>query len=180
VRPAPSRPPEARSWREIEKDASRLLGRRVRFVAQLQGPVEHWTPYLSRFGPRGHAAFQLWADEQWLWLRDEFEAPAVRVFVAHGSAAEAELAAARTYARFEIEGSVRELFLAEPWIEVESVRELPEHISEGSIIHGGRAVELMLAESWSLALSELDQAASGPLPAHAERELERLRQPVAS
>lgn len=166
---------EARSWREIESDASRLLGRRVRFVVQLQGAVERWHAYRSRFGPRTHTAIQGWADEQFLWLRDEFDAPRVRVFARTGSPEAARLAAAPKYTRFEVEGTVRELFLAEPWIEVDHVELLLEHVTDGDLIHASRAVELIERDAWRYALAELDQAAGGNLPQHAEREIERLR-----
>jgi hypothetical protein len=172
---AAPRPAEARSWREIESDASRLLGRRVRFVAQMRGPVERWNAYRSRFGPRTHAAFQGWADEQFLWLRDEYDAPRVRVFARQGTPEAARLAHAAKYTRFEIEGTVRELFLAEPWIEVESVELLLEHVTDGDLIHASRGIEFIEREVWTFALSELDQAAGGNLPLHAARELERLR-----
>lgn len=169
------RPPEARAWREIESDASRLLGRRVRFVVQLQGAVERWNAYRSRFGPRTHSAFQGWADEQFLWLRDEFDAPRVRVFARAGSSEAGRLAAAPKYTRFEIEGTVRELFLAEPWIEIEHVELLLEHVTDGDLIHASRAIELIERDAWTLALAELDQAAAGNLPVHLSREIERLR-----
>ena len=172
---AAPRPAEARSWREIETDASRLLGRRVRFIAQLRGSVEHWNAYRSRFGPRTHVAIQGWADEQFLWLRDEFDAPRVRVFARRGSPEASRLAHAPRYARFAIEGTVRELFLSEPWIEVENIELLTEHVTDGDLIHASHGIEFLEREAWTFALSELDQAAGGNLPLHAARELERLR-----
>lgn len=172
---AAPRPAEARSWCEIEKDASRLLGRRVRFVVQLQGTVERWHAYRSRFGPRTHTAIQGWADEQFLWLRDEFDAPRVRVFARAGSPEAGRLAAAPKYTRFAVEGTVRELFLAEPWIEIDHVELLLEHVTDGDLIHASRGIELIERDAWRYALAELDQVAGGNLPQHAEREIERLR-----
>lgn len=167
---------ELRSWSALRADASALLGRRIKLVAQLHGRVEAWNPYLSRFGPRTHAAIQLWADEQMLWRMDEHDAPQVRVFVPLGSAAESVLARGARYERFEIEGTLRELFLGEPWIEVEYARRLPEQVGEGTVIHAGRALSLMDSGVWKLAEAELGQALQSLLPAHARAELERLRE----
>ncbi len=166
---------EFHPWNELRADATALLGRRVKLVAQFQGPVERWNAYLSRFGPETHVALQFWSDEQFLWRVDEYEWPQVRLFVPRGSAVDEVLAHAATYERFEIEGTLRELFLSEPWIEVEFARRLPEQVSEGTVIHAGRALALMDAGVWKLADAELEQALQALLPAHARLELERLR-----
>lgn len=166
---------ELHPWRELRSDASRLLGRRVKLVAQFQGPVERWNAYLSRFGPETHVALQFWSDEQFLWRVDEYEWPQVRLFVPRGGAVDEVFAHAATYERFEIEGTLRELFLSEPWIEVEFARRLPEQVSEGTVIHAGRALSLMDAGVWKLADAQLEQSLQALLPAHARAELERLR-----
>jgi len=164
------------TWAEIHDNASALLGRRVRFVVQFKEPVPAWRAYQSRFGPRTHLAFQAWADEQFLWLREQHDAPLVRCFVRRGSYDERTLEAAGTYQRFEVVGTLRELFLGVPWVEVEELRGLPERVGEGVVIHAARAVELIREESWALAQAELQQALQATLPAPARRELERLLQ----
>ncbi|MBK7876078.1 MAG: hypothetical protein IPJ77_10040 [Planctomycetes bacterium] len=166
---------EARTWNELRADATRLLGRRVRFVVQLHAKVERWNTYLSRFGPRDFAAYQFWADEQFPWRVEDFEAPIVRLFARRETDAEEELARAPRYARFEVEGTLREVFLGEPWVEVETVRALPERLTEGTVIHGGRALSLVETGMWKLAESEVDIALQANLPRHAREELERLR-----
>lgn len=171
----PSPAPETRTWSELEKDATRFLGRRVRFTAQLRGRVDRWSSYVTRFGPAQFDAFQLWTDEQTPWQVDDYEAPLVRVFSRRGSDASRELAAGREYARYEIEGTLRELFLGEPWIEVEDVRELDEHLTEGTVIHASRALGLMDTGAWKLAESELGIALQARMPQRARDELEALR-----
>lgn len=171
ARPAP----EIRTWSELKADATRLLGRRVRFVVQMHSRVEHWNAYLSRFGPHDTAVFQFWADEQFPWRVDDFDAPLVRLFVRRDTDAEAELARGTRYARFEIVGTVREVFLGEPWVEVENALLLPERVTEGTVIHGGRALALVESGQWILAASEVDVALQANLPRAAREELERLR-----
>lgn len=166
---------EARTWNELRADATRLLGRRVRFVVQLHARVERWNTYLSRFGPHDFAAFQFWADEQFPWRVEDFDAPIVRLFVRRDTDVEAELARGTRYARFEIEGTLREVFLGEPWVEVESARALTERVTEGTVIHGGRALSLVESGMWKLAESEVDIALQANLPRAAREELERLR-----
>lgn len=173
---ASARPaPEIRTWSELKADATRLLGRRVRFVVQMHSRVEHWNAYLSRFGPHDTAVFQFWADEQFPWRVDDFDAPLVRLFVRRDTDAEAELVRGTRYARFEIVGTVREVFLGEPWVEVENALLLPERVTEGTVIHGGRALALVESGQWILAASEVDVALQANLPRAAREELERLR-----
>ncbi|MBI5362633.1 MAG: hypothetical protein HZA53_05605 [Planctomycetes bacterium] len=167
---------EAREWSQLRADATRLLGRRVKFVVQFHGEVGTWKCYLSRFSARDFSAFQFWTDEQFPFRSEDFTAPIARVFARRGSGAEDVLHEAKRYSRFEIEGTLRELFLGEPWIEAESVRVLPEALTDGSVIHGGRALSLMDDGLWKLAESELDIALQARVPERARAELERLRQ----
>lgn len=171
-----SRPPELRTWEELRAGATHLLGRRVRFVVQFQRHLEQWTTYCSRFGPGEFGAFQSWSDEQMPWRVADYETPRVRLFYRKGTPVEEVLGGGETYARFEIEGTLRELFLGEPWIEVEAARALPERLTEGSVIHASRALALLDEGQWTFACTELDMALQARLPSAARAELEHLKQ----
>src|SRR5204863_10016091 len=103
-------------------------------------------------------AFQFWSDVQYLWSLSEYETPPVRLFARKQSTADCGLEAAQPYVRFEVDIVVRDLFLDQPWAEIESVKRLDEHVSEGTLIHAARATELIDTRSWKLAENELDQA----------------------
>lgn len=163
------------AWQELVDHAARHLGKTVRVRAQFHSNVEGWNAYLTRFGPRAFAAFQLWSDEQFPWIESEFELPRVRLFARRGTPGEWGLLGARRHERSEFRVTVRELFLDVPWVEIEAVEPLGEQISEGTSIHAARALELAQKGSYRLALAELEQALSGALPAQAKAELERLR-----
>jgi len=163
-------------WRELSDHPGRYTNKRLRLVLQFHARVPTWNPYLTRFGTRDFDAFQFWSDEQRLWSIADFQAPPVRLFARRESLSAATLEQARQYSRFEIEITVREIFCDQPWAEIESVLPLAEHVSEGTLIHASRAIELFQSESWKLAQNEFDQALIGSLPADAKQELERMRE----
>jgi hypothetical protein len=164
------------TWRELTDHPGRYTNKRARIVLQLQARVPTWNPYLTRFGTRDFKAFQFWGDEQRLWVLGDFQTPAVRLFARRESLAGSMLESSQPYARFELTIVVRDVFLDQPWAEIESAFSLPERVSEGTLIHASRATEFIESKSWKLAENELDQALIGALPEEAKRELERLRE----
>jgi hypothetical protein len=170
----PEAPPPLVAWKELSDRPIQWLGQTVRLELQFSNRVATWNPYMTRFGSGQFAAFQAWTDEQFPWIKSEYDAPATRVFSRTGSASDWALEAAKPGARFEMTVIVRETFLDLPWVEVVGIVPLPERISEGTSIHAGKACELMNTRSYGLAASELEQAITDDLPPLARRELERL------
>ncbi len=172
---SPVAPPEPLEIRlqEIRADPPLLLGRRVRFVLQFRERSESFEPYLTRFGPADWTAFAGWADEVFTWDPRAYGDSLDRLFVRKGSSLDAVIAEARAHERFEAVAWVREIFLDEPWIEVESLALLPESVGEGTILHVGRAQEFMKKGQWELAREQFERAKAAPIPAHARAELER-------
>ncbi|MFN0008739.1 MAG: hypothetical protein ACKVXR_12625 [Planctomycetota bacterium] len=167
-------PPPVVAWKELSDRPIQWLGQTVRLQLQFSNRVAAWNPYMTRFGPGQFTAFQAWTDDQFPWIKAEYDAPAVRVFSRIGSASDWALEAAKPGARFEMTVIVRETFLDLPWVEIIGILPLPERISEGASIHAGKACELMQARSFTLAQSELEQSITDDLPPPARAELERL------
>lgn len=163
------------SWTEMVREPCALRGFEVRFTIQFHGLPARWQAGATRFGPGAFAAVDGWADEQRVWLADEFDSPAVRCFVRRGSELERTFASARTHQRFELRGVVREIWRGRPWIEVHSATPLAEEVGEATVFHAGRAVELIGDGSFVLADQALEVALSAPLPDAARAELGRLR-----
>jgi hypothetical protein len=151
------------------------LGGEVFFSFALESQPETWNPFLTRFGSEDYRALIAWGDEQHLWERAAFDAPAGMLFVRRGNPIEAMLGAAARYSRFEATGIVRQVLGGRPWIEVVALKPLREQFSEGSLIHAARAMSLIEAEHWGLAASSLERALLSPLPERARVELESLR-----
>jgi hypothetical protein len=164
------------AWSDLADRPCRWLGRNVSLRIQVESHPSDWNPYLTRFGTGQFDALQGWADEQFPWIHDDYDAPAVRVFVRKGSPAANVIAGAKPYARFELTGVVREVFLDLPWIEITGAVPMSDAITEASVIHAARAIELLGENSWDLAQLELDQALEAPLPDAALIELVRLRE----
>ncbi len=156
-----------------EKPAA-LLGRPVRFVFQLREEVSDWNPYVTRFGPGDYARYEGWSDERFLWEKPVFEDPAPYLFARRGSVPELVLRNAQTYERYEVVARVRETFLGAPWIEIEHVRRLGEHVSAGTILHAVRGIEMRSEKRWDIALEQFERAGNGILPEHVRAELDRL------
>jgi hypothetical protein len=171
----PDEPPVATAaLEEVFADAVPWLGREFRAAFQVQSLPETWNPYLTRFGPRDYTAVRIWGDGQFLWEAEAWDNPLGLVFARRGSAAEELLADAAPYARFEAQLRVRQVFLGQAWAEIVALRPLRRQVGEGTILHAGRALQLMNGDSWKLALEDLHRAAIPSLPRHALDELERL------
>jgi hypothetical protein len=163
------------TWQNLCDRPSRWLGKTVRLRVQYQGRVDTWNPYLTRFGSKRFTAIQAWSDEQFPWIKSDFDAPQVRLFLPRGESCSWALDKAQSGSRFEWTAVVREVFLDVPWAEIKEVLPLPERIGEGTVIHASKAVELLKRKEWKLAGLEVEQAITESLPAQARAELERLR-----
>ena len=172
--PPPSDEPPLVTLSGLRADPPAHLGQEVQCVLQLGDPVPAFNPYLTRFGPGEFLCFQAWSDERFLWDRAAFEDPAPYVFARRGTPAADLLAAARPYQRFRVRAVPREVFLGEPWIEVLDADRMHESVSEGTILHAARGLELLAEGNADLARGQLQRAKAGFLPEHARAELERL------
>ncbi len=171
----PQEPPIPRaSLAEVFADPVPWLGREFRAVFQLQSTPASWNPYLTRFGSGDYAAARVWGDGQFLWEVEAWKNPVGLIFARRGTLAQEQLASAATFARFEARLHVRQVFLGRAWTEIVELRPLPRQIGEGTILHAGRALQLMNGDSWKLALEDLHRAAIPSLPRHALDELARL------
>jgi len=158
----------------------RWLGEPVHLVAQFASEVEAWDPLLTRFHPSAFRCVRVWGDEQWLWIEDEYEAPAAQFFVRRGSQIEAKLTAARRHDRLALEVVVREVMGGHAWIEITDATWTAQQTPEGTVLHAIRALDMIEREGWALAISELDRALEPNLPSHVRRELETLRETAAA
>lgn len=160
---------------EVAQRPLEYLGGELRFTLAVESQPQTWNPLLTRFGSEDYRAVVAWGDEQPLWERAPYEAPAAMLFARRGSACESVLAGATRYARLDATGIVRQVQGGKPWIELTELRPLPEQFTAGSLIHAARGVELMAAEHWNLAASSFERALASRLPEQARVELERLR-----
>jgi len=158
---------------DLRADPAAWLGQRVRFTVQFCKRLDDWNPLMTRFGSTDWAAFSAWADEDFTWEAYVYDHPMTRLFVRRGGAADELMGEMRTYERFEVTGVVREVFVGEPWIEVESFRPLFELVSEGTILHVGRAFEFARQAQWDLAIDQFERAKTAPIPDNARAELDR-------
>jgi hypothetical protein len=173
-RPVEAAPPVV-TWQDLCDRPSRWLGKTIRLRVQFHGRVDDWNPYLTRFGSRRYAAIQAWSDEQLPWIRSEYDAPLVRLFFPRGESCSWALDQAQASSRYEVTAIVREVFLDVPWTEIVEVLPLTERIGEGTVIHAGKALDLMKKRDFKLAGLEIEQAITDSLPPLARAELERLR-----
>lgn len=150
------------------------LGEEHRVVAQLHGEIEEWHPFLTRFHAGDYRCVTFWADEQWLWIQEEFDAPAVDFFVRRRSEADELLSSCRKHDRLRLDLIVREVHAGRTWIEIAGATLTEAQTPEGTILHAIRALDMVEREGWALAISELERALRPNLPGHVRRELETI------
>ncbi len=167
------------SLEELQADSQAALGRRVRVRFQLREESERWNPFVTRFGSADYRAFEVWSDRQFLWEKEQWEAPIARLFVRRGSPAEQALSGARRLARFEAIVEARQVFLGRPWLEVESARRVGDELGEGTLLHATRGFEAAQEARWAVARESYDQALVGAMPSALRSELRRLREIAA-
>lgn len=173
---APRRPiAPAYAVTALMRAPERKLGETVSMAVQFHGQVESWSPFLSRFDPVEYRCVTVWADEQWLWIKEEYESPSARFFVRRGTMADAMLTGAKPHDRFQVDAVVREMHVGQAWIEVTEVVRTEEQTPEGTILHAISAMKLIERDGWALAVSELNRAMRPTLPGHVRRELEEIR-----
>jgi hypothetical protein len=85
------------------------------------------------------------------------------------------LAERRPYERLLVTGLVRQVYAGRPWIEVLDVRLASESLTEPTIFHAARAIELFEQGRADLGESEMERALAAPMPARQRLELERVR-----
>ena len=151
------------------------LGVPQRVVAQVCREVDDWSSFLTRFDPAAFQAFEFWADEQLLWIKEEFDAPQARLFARRGSRTATVLAAASAHDRLELQVVVREMHAGRAWIEVTEAQWSDQQTPQGTVLHAIRALDLMQRDGWTLAISQLERALAPDLPLHVRAALERLR-----
>lgn len=174
--PPAEQPPELPTvdLADLRRDRSQWLGKELRFTFQLSAELETWRPWVTRFGVEDYRAFSVWADSALLWELADFKDTTPHVFVRRGTLAAQMMEKRAYYERFEVRAIVRSIFLDEPWIELLEVRPLRESVSQGTVLHGERALKLIAEKHYELALGELERARAGRLPERAKAELVRL------
>jgi len=162
------------TWDTLVAERSLRLGERVRLQVQFHSWATSWNPYITRFGPGDFACLASWSDEQFPWIREHYDGPAVRLFVRRGSPAEKALLGSALYQRFEVLVDLREVLRDRPWGEIVAARPLERSLGEGTVIHAARAWTLLGNGTRVLAAEELRRSLAGKLPKPAREELQRL------
>ena len=173
--PAQATPHPTLSWEELSATPTRYLGQRVELVVQLKSEVAAWNPYVTRFGQRDWHAWQAWSDAQLPWHKEQYDTPQVRVFARRAGASAWALEQTQPHTRVTLRVRVCEVFLGEPWCEVEAVVPCVEDVGEASVIHAARGLAEARLGRHELAVHAYDEALKAPLPAHARRELQQHR-----
>jgi hypothetical protein len=166
--------PTLSPYEDFVEHPARHLGETIRFAFSFESEVATWNPFLTRFGAADFECVYGWSDSSFPWLAEEYNSPTIRLFLPRNSRAERRLKDAKPYARFAVEGVVRELFAGQPWIEVTSVERLEAALNEGAVIHAERGMREMQEEHFSLAIENFERARLGILPRSTADELERV------
>jgi hypothetical protein len=176
LRAEPESQREVVALESLYSEPATHLGRSFRVRFQVRGECAEWNPYLTRFGAAEYRAFDVWSDSQFLWDKEQWDAPLGRCFVRRGGIAERTLEGAPRLSRIEAIVTVRQVFLGRPWFEVESARRIVDELGESTLLHASRGYEAFLEGRWTAARERFDQALVGSMPEALRTELRRLRE----
>ena len=177
-RTAPSDPTDVPVVNELSdalREPSRSVHVPFEFTVVVREVDRTFEPYLTLFDPHTWMCVEAWSDDMFLWRRDHFARSSPCLFVRRDSPAARALLERRPYERVAVTGLVRQVFAGRPWIEVWDARVATEHLTEPTIFHAARAIELFEQGRADLAESEMERALAAPLPLRQRTELERVR-----
>jgi hypothetical protein len=144
--------PEA--WRDVP----------VVFVVQFHQLGKASASFFTRFESDSWVGFSAWSDDAALWEKKTFDADFPHLFVRRNGADARVVGAAAIYDRLIIGGVVRDVIKGKPWIEVTSVRTLPEKMTEASLVHLVKGLTLRDHRRFDAAAREFELADAETLP----------------
>ena len=160
---------------ELRAHPLRWRGTPLRVTVQLGTEREPWAPGLTRFHQGRFRAFEAWSDTARLWHAGAWADPLPGLYVRRDAPAAAALAGAGEYGRLELELVLRAISGGEIWAEVTAARRLPRSVGEGTLIHAGRALDLLADGRPAAAAEEYERALAAPLPDGHREALEEER-----
>jgi hypothetical protein len=172
--------PSARELSSLRRAPSHAVELPFRVTVTVHRVGAEWNAYLTRFVPESHLRLEVWSDDQFPWRSQDFAASAPYVFVPRGTPLEPTAAALAPYDRVVVEGFVRQVFAGEPWIELSAIEPADVSLTEATVFHAARAIDLASRGLEDLACNELDHALAAPMPQRHRDELERLRADYAA
>ncbi len=162
-------------WEELVAHSHEEIGRTVRVFVQVEGRVETWEPYLTRFTPQTYLGVRGWSDAQMPWLEVDYRHPRVHLFARRDRAVARRFEAARPHDRLTVACVVRGIFAGRVWVEALGARPTRESVPEGTVLHAEKALDLLRREAPGMAREQLERALAAPLPRRAREALEALR-----
>jgi hypothetical protein len=144
--------PEA--WRDVP----------VAFVVQFHQIGKAGSSFFTRFEPDTWLGFSAWTDDAALWEKKAFESDFPHLFVRRDGADARIVTSAAIYDRLAVSGVVRDVIKGRPWIEVTSIRTLPEKMTEASLVHLVKGLTLRDHRRFEAAAREFEAADAVTLP----------------
>lgn len=149
----------------LRRDPTNFKNVRVRFQIQFCSVGKIYNPFFTGFVPSDYANFIGWSVEQPIWRKDDYNDMFGLMFVSkRNNRGLQKLYGLELYDRVELVGSVRNVFQNEPWIEIESFRNLKDRVNTVSLSHLYRGEALMERREWRRAITELSMAPANDVP----------------
>lgn len=136
----------------------------ISFTVQFHQVSKTGPSFFTRFDPDSWLGFSAWAEDAALWEKKAYETDFPYLFVRRDGPDLRTVNAAAIYDRFTLAAVVRDVIKGKPWIEVTSVRRLPEKMSEGSLVHLVKGLTLRDHRRFEAAAREFGAADCETLP----------------
>ncbi len=164
---APTIPTTA--WEDLATVPDGRLGELVQIHVQAHSRPTTWEPFLTRFSPTEYVCLKAWSDAQMPWVEEHYENPQVIVFARKGSPEARRLADADPHTRLVLAVIPRAFQAGMVWIEVIGAQPTRKQVTEGTVLHVEKALDLVGRDAPGLARDQLVRALAAPLPDHARR-----------
>ena len=149
----------------IRAEAEAFRNVKVTFPAQFSSLGNLSNPFFTRFSPTDFTNFYVWADEQPIWQRADYEDMFGNLFYSKFGEQLQTIFNMPTYQRLQITGIIRNTFQNSPWIEVTEFDLLPNRVNAAVLTHMYRGEQFMAERRWERAIAELTFVPGAGVPA---------------
>jgi hypothetical protein len=171
----PSKPAAGGWWDDVFTDRETTLGKILAapeawrgvpasFVVQFRQPGRAEPSFFTKFDPDQWLSFVVWPDEAALWEKKAYDDDFRHLFVKRTGPEAKVVGSAGIYDRMAVTGVVRDVIKGRPWIEVTSLRRLPEKLTEGSLVHLVKGLMFRDHRRFDAAAREFEAADGEGLP----------------
>lgn len=148
----------------VRSDPDAFRNVKVEFTVQFAALGNLSNPFFTRFTPTEYTNLLVWADEQPIWQKGEYDNVFGMLFYSKQGEKLSTVHSMKPYERFKVQGIIRNTFQNTPWIEMTDFTPVTGAVDTATLTHLYRGEKLMAERQWQKAIAELNLAHGGSAP----------------